>query len=112
MTVHKWVDEIERELKEQLDAEATIHVDPVQTDDPAFLRASELLSEYLEKNYPGCRTHDLHVTESDEGISAAFDLVIPYDYRVPDEKVLEDVRAELAKENILAQIIVDRAEYR
>ena len=44
MTVHKWVDEIERELKEQLDAEATIHVDPVQTDDPTFLRASERAS--------------------------------------------------------------------
>lgn len=112
MTVHKWVDEIERELKEQLDAEATIHVDPVQADDPAFLFAANVLSEYLEKHYPECRMHDLHVAESNNGTSVSFDLVIPYDYRVPDETVSEDVRARLEKENIHAQITVDKAEYR
>ncbi|MBQ2479104.1 MAG: cation transporter [Erysipelotrichales bacterium] len=110
--VHELIDRIEKELKEKLGAEATIHADPVVIDDPVRTEYEKKIRNLLEKEYPGTSFHDLRIRKEAGKTEVEFDLVIPYEEKTPDETIREEIAAKLAEKDVRVLIDVDKSEYR
>ena len=73
LSLHDVIDNIERELKEKLSCDATIHMDPVAVGDPL----TEKLKEYLTKEAreqidPQCGIHDLRIVKGPSHTNVIF----------------------------------------
>ncbi len=88
LSLHDVIDNIERELKEKLSCDATIHMDPVAVGDPL----TEKLKEYLTKEAreqidPQCGIHDLRIVKGPSHTNVIFDIEIPYGISMSDKEV-------------------------
>jgi len=94
---HEVIDNVERELNEKFHILATIHMDPVATDDCQVNAVrDEVLA--LAQSLDGAITlHDFRMTEGENRINLIFDLVLPLSCPLSDEAVCREM-ARLARE--------------
>jgi len=94
---HDVIDNIERELGEKYHLLATIHMDPVATDDAKVnARKAEML-ELAQSIDPAITLHDFRMTEGSTHCNLIFDLVVPRNCPLSDEEVRTRMAA-LARE--------------
>lgn len=105
LETHDVIDNIEEELKEKLNCEATIHMDPVATNDTAVGAMREKIALRMNQLLGGeTSIHDFRMVEGPTHTNVIFDIVVPQGYKMSDSEV-----ARMAKENILA---MDQGQYR
>jgi len=94
---HDVIDNIERELGEKYHLLATIHMDPVATDDERVnARKAEMLA-LAQGIDPGITLHDFRMTAGPSHTNLIFDLVVPRTCPLSDEAVKSEM-ARLARE--------------
>ncbi len=111
MDNHDLIDQIERDISEELQIEIVIHMDPVITDDE---RINALKKEViaLAQAMDGTLTiHDFRVVEGKRHTNLIFDVVVPYQYPLTDAQVIERFRGPIRgwKGNYYAVITVDKS---
>ena len=111
MTLHDTIDTIEHELRNKLNCNAVIHMDPVSTNDPETLSLKAEVSGYLEQIDPRLTMHDFRIVKGPTHTNVIFDLVIPYDYPVTDQEVMDSVtrRIQMNHPDFFTVIDVDKA---
>ena len=90
---HDVIDNVERELHEKFQIQATIHMDPIVTNDA---RVNALKGEMLalaQAIDTRNTLHDFRMTEGPTHINLIFDLLVPRDCPLSDE----EVRGEMAR---------------
>ncbi|MBR5521137.1 MAG: cation transporter [Oscillospiraceae bacterium] len=105
LETHDMIDNIEDELKEKLNCEATIHMDPVDMNNETVVklrmavarRMNELLGEDTS-------IHDFRMVSGPTHTNIIYDIVVPFGYKYSDSQV-----AHMAKENISA---MENGQYR
>ena len=88
MQVHNAIDQIERQVREEMGVDLTIHMDPVLVDDP-------LTRSYLSKFESAIRVlgqghwslHDFRIIPGHDEITVDFDLVVPFDEHRSEEQI-------------------------
>lgn len=110
LVLHDLIDNIERELKEELHCEAVIHMDPVCTGDPQIALLKQKTRDILKDIDPELSFHDFRVVKGPTHTNLIFDLVIPYHFSRADAEVVAQIQSRLRKENenYYAVIEVDR----
>ncbi|MBQ3055181.1 MAG: cation transporter [Oscillospiraceae bacterium] len=109
--IHDAIDNIERTLCETLRCEATIHMDPIVTDD-AFtndLRAKiSLLVADLDQ---GFTLHDFRVVSGPTHTNVIFDLVVPYTCKESEAEIKAQLEAAVQRldPTCFAVIKIDRS---
>jgi len=94
---HNVIDHIERELGEKYHLTATIHMDPIATDDALVNACKSEMLELARHIDPAITLHDFRVVEAESHTSLLFDLVVPNTCPLTDEQVKEEM-ARMAKE--------------
>lgn len=85
--IHDAVDNVERTLAETLGCEATIHMDPIVTDD-AFTNALRAKVALLAAEFDeGFTIHDFRVVSGPTHTNVIFDLVVPYSCKLSEGEV-------------------------
>ncbi|MBE6935363.1 MAG: cation transporter [Ruminococcaceae bacterium] len=109
--LHDQIDLIERELEEKLHCEATIHMDPIETDNEEIARLRVLVSTLAREIHPELTIHDFRMVSGKTHTNLIFDVVAPHTLRLSDQEVehqlTEKIRA--ADAQYFAVIRVDRA---
>ncbi len=97
--MHKVIDEAENDIMIQTGCQAVIHMDPVDLENPDFIRAKQAVSEILKEINPTFAFHDLQLVPEKHSISLAFDVVAPSMARQKDmdEAALRKAIDEKAK---------------
>ena len=90
------IDRTERRLEEELCCEAVIHMDPVQTDYEIDILKARLRT-VLDRIDASILFHDFRTTESGGGTLLHFDLLVPYDYSMPDEELTDLVQEYISR---------------
>ena len=110
LILHDLIDNIERELREELHCEAVIHMDPVSTRDPQIALLKQKTKEILNDLSPELSFHDFRVVKGPTHTNLIFDLVIPYHFSRTDAEIVAEIQSRLRKvnENYYAVIEVDR----
>ena len=114
LTLHDTIDTIEHELRSKLNCNAVIHMDPVSTNDPKTLSLKAEVNTYLDQIDPKLSMHDFRIVQGPTHTNIIFDIVVPYDYPVSDQEVVDSVtkRIQMNHPDFYTVIDVDKAVVR
>ena len=98
MEAHDIIDRAEKEISEELGIHLVIHLDPINTDDVVVRKAQLQILEIL-KDFPHqLSIHDFRIVGGQKHMNLIFDMVVPYNFKEKDEKILaEEVKKEIKK---------------
>lgn len=91
--LHDEIDCIERELKDKLQCDAVIHMDPIETDNEEIMHMKGLVLEKILQISPRLSIHDFRMVSGPTHTNLIFDIVIPYDEKLTEHEVVEKVTA-------------------
>lgn len=110
LETHDMIDNVERTLEEELGCPATIHMDPIANDDERTQELRETVSNILQEIDSVITMHDFRIVPGQTHTNLIFDVVIPFQYDMSKEELIEQIQSELWKHNkqFYAVITVDR----
>lgn len=87
LDLHDVVDAAERQLSEDLGCRATIHMDPVVTDDGLTAETRQRVAAIVGLIDPGITIHDFRMVPGPTHTKVIFDAEVPYQCPLPDQEV-------------------------
>ena len=94
---HDMIDTIEKELRDVCGIEATIHMDPIVTDDEQVNALRARTAEAVKKVHPAMQIHDFRFVAGATHTNLIFDVVAPFELKMSDAEINAAV-AEKVKE--------------
>lgn len=88
LEIHDVIDNLEKQLAEQFSCLATIHMDPVVTNDPKVDALREDIRNLLQEIDPVITMHDFRIVTGPSHTNLIFDIVLPFKYHIPEQDVL------------------------
>lgn len=79
LVAHECIDDIEREIKQELNVELVVHYDPIVTDDAELNALRERVEAVLANIDPRLAMHDFRMVRGSGHTNVIFDLVLPHD---------------------------------
>ena len=110
-TLHDAIDNIERELTAECGCHATIHMDPIESDNETVLAMREKVAELVKRIDPAITIHDFRLVPGKTHTNVIFDAVVPPGLPMTDEAVAERIRLLVADAypNYYAVVDIDQA---
>jgi len=106
---HDMVDNIERDLRES-GIEATIHMDPIVTDDERVNELRARTTEVIRGIHPSLSIHDFRFVEGQTHTNLIFDIRLPFEVKMTEEELLAAATEAVSSidPHFFAVITVDR----
>ena len=110
--IHEVIDNAEKYLSDRFRCVATIHMDPIITDDPETARLRTLAVDVLLAIGPELSIHDFRAVQGPQNKTLLFDVSVPYTYAESDEALRERIENAVAERipGCLADVTIDRAD--
>lgn len=86
---HDHIDNIEREVKENMNIDLVLHMDPVKVNDPATELYRAKVVEAIHQIDPKWGFHDFRIVSGPTHVNLVFDLVIPFEEKYAQEEIEE-----------------------
>lgn len=109
--LHDAIDRAEQKLKEELGCLATIHMDPIESDNPEVVSMRRELAEMISEIDKRITIHDFRMVPGPTHTNLIFDAVLPADYPSTDEEMAKKIRelVHSAWSDRYAVVNIDRA---
>ncbi len=107
LTLHEVIDTIEHELRDILNCQAVIHMDPVCVGDEDTERLKEFVEKILEEIDPALTMHDFHIAAKPTHTNLMFDVVTPYGFRLSDAELVTLIDKKVKEKDPSCYIVVD-----
>ncbi|MBQ9791116.1 MAG: cation transporter [Clostridia bacterium] len=91
---HEITDNIERDFRDNEGIELTIHMDPIDLDNPTTNKTRTKIKKIVKNHYPNINLHDFRVVYGEHFDNIIFDLEIPFDIKTTKEEVIETLNNE------------------
>lgn len=91
LETHDMIDNIEKELREHLNCDAVIHMDPIATNDELTMSVREKIASLVTCIDAGLTIHDFRMVTGPTHTNVIFDVVIPYDLKRSDEEIRANI---------------------
>ena len=91
---HEITDNIERDFRDNEEIELTIHMDPIDLDNPTTNKTRTKIKKIVKNHYPNINLHDFRVVYGEHFDNIIFDLEIPFDVKTTKEEVIETLNNE------------------
>jgi len=111
MMIHDVIDNIEKELRVKLGCEATIHMDPIVTNDEHVNEMKANMVRIIKGIDTRLSLHDFRMVDGPSHTNLIFDVVAPFDLGMTDEELVKAVFAktqEILGERYFTVIDVDK----
>ena len=108
--LHDSIDNIEKQLNGELGIQATIHMDPIVTDDEQVKALRELTRDTVLSIDPCLHIHDFRCVVGQTHTNLIFDIAAPFELDVTDAELRCTVSLKLAAADphLNAVIVIDR----
>lgn len=97
MVIHDVIDNIENELRLKLGCDATIHMDPVVTNDSRVSETKEVVISVVKEMDDRLTIHDFRMVEGPSHTNLIFDVVAPFNFRLTDEELVKEIFVNIQK---------------
>ncbi len=87
LDVHEAADRMEREVLKETGVVLTVHIDPVNLEDPVRKEYETGLEAWLKESHPDFGIHDLRLRKDREHVRVTFDLSVPFSERRDSETI-------------------------
>ncbi|MDD4372026.1 MAG: cation diffusion facilitator family transporter [Anaerostipes sp.] len=110
LEAHDVIDNIEFQLMEQFQCDATIHMDPIVMDDAETDAAKQLVLELIGKRDENLSIHDFRMVKGNTHTNLIFDMIVPYEDMEHAEEIVAWMKTKLHKKHptFFAVIKVDQ----
>ena len=107
---HDCIDNVERRLYNDLGIRATIHMDPIVTDDEKVTALRISVAAAVKRIDERLTIHDFRYVEGITHSNLIFDVTVPFEIKESNERIKELVSNQIAEidPNYFAVITVDR----
>lgn len=112
--IHEQIDHIEHELQEKLQCSATIHMDPIVTDDKEVLEMKAKVEEMIHFLDESFSMHDFRMVKGPTRTNLIFDVEVPRKSSFTDNEImnwLKEAVHELPGSKYFAVIQIDHEYY-
>lgn len=92
LALHDTIDNAERELAEELGCIASIHMDPIATEDELTMQTKARVEELLHTYDARLSMHDFRMVVGPTHTNVIFDVVVPYQFPKTDSEVKGELR--------------------
>lgn len=108
---HDMIDNIEKEIKEEMGIETVVHMDPIKVDDELTNELRAMVKAVLEQMDPRLSFHDFRVVPGTTHTNLIFDVVVPFGLSVSDEELMKQITERIhdRRRDCFAVITFDRA---
>ena len=110
LEIHDEIDNVEQQLRRELGCLATIHMDPIVTDDTRTNETRERVAALVKLIDPRISIHDFRMVAGPTHTNVIFDAVVPYGFPLSDreveERICDGVRA--LDGNFFAVVQIDK----
>ena len=109
--LHDAIDNIEREINEDLRILCTIHMDPIVTNDETVNELRAFTVETVKEICPEATIHDFRTVIGQTHTNLIFDLVLPFDLKEEPAMIVESIKSAIKdrRSYCFCVITVDRA---
>ena len=109
--LHDAIDNIERDINEDLRILCTIHMDPIVTNDETVNELREFTSDTVKEICPEASIHDFRTVIGQTHTNLIFDLVLPFDAKETPNEMIDKVKKAISEKRsyCFCVITVDRA---
>ena len=106
---HDIADKIEMELEQKFNCEASIHVDPIDNDNPHVVQLRGVVADAIKKMDERLSIHDFRICEAVSHTNIIFDVVVPHRYKLTDEQLIWNIKSAIhdINESYFAVIKID-----
>ena len=111
LAIHDEIDNIESELRNRLQCQATIHMDPIESDNEEVARLRQVAANMAKSIDPKLTIHDFRMVKGDSHTNLIFDIAVPYDCKLTDAEVSEKMKQmvmEMEDHQYFAVLQIDR----
>ena len=110
MCSHDLVDHIEKRVRDTLHINITVHMDPVNVDDPHRQPLTKLIQEAVDAHPDFLSFHDLRTVTAESHTRVLFDVAVKPDCRLTEEEILRYFNQKLAEydDTFCAAVEIDR----
>ena len=95
LELHDMIDGIEMELREQLDCEAVIHMDPIVTDDALTTELRIKVSALVQEVDPRATIHDFRMVVGPTHTNLIFDAAVPFGGEKSNHQMEEEIKQKV-----------------
>ena len=91
LKIHDEIDNIERQLRENLNCHATIHMDPVEADNEEVKKLRLQTARLIAEMNLNLSIHDFRVVKGETHTNLIFDVVVPFECPLKDSEVIKKI---------------------
>lgn len=89
--IHDCIDNIEYDLAQELDCEAVIHMDPIDTKNKDLMVLSEEIKEIIQTIDARITMHDFRMVPGETHTNLIFDVVVPHDVKMSEKELIHSI---------------------
>ena len=93
--IHEQIDHIEHELQEKLNCSATIHMDPIVTDDKEVLEMKEKVEDMVQSLGENFSMHDFRMVKGPTRTNLIFDVEVPRKTSLTDNEIMNRLKEQI-----------------
>lgn len=110
LITHDMIDNIEKQLTRELGCAATIHMDPIVTDDKLTAETRERVAQLVRSIDEHITIHDFRMVTGPTHTNVIFDAVVPFKFRLSDHEVEQEIQAAVKRldSSYFAVVQIDR----
>ncbi len=107
LEAHDIIDLAEHKIKTELGCEVSIHMDPVITDDEEINSLKSMVQEVIACIGESIKIHDFRVTKGPYITNLIFDVLVPYDFKMKDDELVERIGNEVALRDSKCKTVIN-----
>lgn len=92
---HDMIDNMEKDIKEQLGIEMVIHMDPIVIDDPLTNELREFTKKAVKEIDERLSMHDFRMVQGTTHSNLIFDVVVPFQVSMSNTEILEAIKEQV-----------------
>ena len=95
--IHDTIDNVEKRIYSELGIRATVHMDPIVTDDERVNDLKEMVLGLVKGIDERMTIHDFRFVEGVTHSNLIFDVVVPFEVKLKDEEIKEEISDRVSK---------------
>ena len=95
--IHEQIDHIENELQEKLHCSATIHMDPIVTNDEEVVEMRQKVNEIVRETDSTFSMHDFRMVKGPTSTNLIFDVSVPSRCKRTDNEIMNSLKDKIRK---------------
>ncbi len=107
LEIHDVIDNLEKKIRLEYQVELTIHMDPIQTDNPEVNQLRGRIKQALEEIDEHLSMHDFRVVEGPSHTNLIFDLVVPYRFTRSNEEIVKLLQEKIQDEGKTYYFVIE-----